>query len=272
MQVQSEADRFKSQETRAMAKRLANLLQWHFRRQGDQGAALGVFSIVGRGDGSIHDSYRQAEPGDNLQDYHLPLNALQPEDGPFYVWTRANRYERRGLLLPDITGDEQPGSNRAIYERRDLAGLTAELLLRVAFQLGHRPGLLLPQNGKRPEIVRPDSSEGSLLSRLRLAQEQTTQTRFEDCLDSLLAMSSNIEFAVVISDLLSCNWEERLSKLARRLELVVFQIVDPWDLYLPDLGQVRVIQEGQRGTCQHERFASPKRLPAAIQATTKTYR
>lgn len=245
MKVHSKISHFNPQEVQQMARQLANLLQRRFHQQGDQGSAPGIFSVVGRGDGSLDDSYRTAEPGDDIKDYHLPLNSLRSRGGPFHVWTRANRFERRGVLLPDITGRHQPGSDQAVYEREDLAAMTTELLLRAAFQLGHKPGLVLPQDKARPRVVPPESNEGLLLRHLRLVREQPSQTSFETCLDSLTSMSANLEFAVVISDFLSRDWEKRLSDLARKLELVVFQIVDPWDLQLPNLGRVRIHQAGR---------------------------
>ena len=127
---------------------LAGLLDRVFHRQGDQGSASGIFPVVGRGDGSLDDSYRLAEPSDNIYDYHIPLNALQGKYGPFYVHTHVNRYDRRGVLLPDISGFSQPGSNLAIYERERLAALTVESLLRATLQDNHKLGLVLPTEPK----------------------------------------------------------------------------------------------------------------------------
>ena len=237
---------FDQQEIREASKQLVYLLRRNFHRQGNQGAALGIFPVVGHSDGSLDDSYRLAEPGDPIDTYHDPLNALQPEDGPFYVHTHANQYDRRGVLLPDISGFSQPGSNLAIYERERLIVLTTELLLRVAFQLGHKPGLVLPSAQNRVQVFQPNSDETLLLKRLHDIQAQVTQNNFVTCLKKVERLSPNLEFAVVVSDFMSSGWEKKILNISRRSELVVFQIIDPWDLRLPNLGQQRIIQDGQQ--------------------------
>ena len=265
---------FTAEEVQTMTYQMVNLLQERHRQFGNQGEALGVFPMVGRGDGSLDDSYRLAEPGDNLKDYHLPLNSLQPKGGPYYVWTRPNRYQRHGLIVPDIMGSHQPGGDQAIYEREELAAITTELLLRVAFELGDEPGLMLQQINSQIRVLDAGTDEGQLLHQLMLAREQTAQTDrpkrlltrlwtqmmrsrassaplgqltgFETCLDHLKVMSTDLDFAIVISDLLSNDWETRLTQISQSLELVVFQIIDPWDLELPNLGRRKFFQGGRK--------------------------
>ena len=246
METVQKINHFNPQEIRTMTARLVNLLRRVFQQAGNRGSASGIFPIVGRGDGSLDDSYRMAQPDDSLRDYHLTMNARQPKEGPFYVYTHTNRYERRGVLVPDITGLSQPGSNESIYEREVLTRLTTELLLNVAFQLDHQPGLILPQSEQHAQVIPPEAALSHLLKQLEATKNHTSENGFVTCLKSIKQMSAGLEFAVVISDFMSSGWEQRLINIGRRLELVVFQIVDPWDIELPDLGQVSIDQGGQK--------------------------
>lgn len=245
MRQRKPSRRFNQQEVRRTADQLANLLQRVFQRHGDQGSALGVFPISGQGDGGFQDGYRRAMPGDRPEDYHTRLNAMQGPQGSLYVHTRPNRYERRGVVIGDISGNPQPGSDAALYEREELTLLAAELLLRAAFDLGHKPGLILPRGSNAVRKVAPDSSEGLLFRHLNEASKLAGGSNLPGCLTAAEKLSSGLEFAIIISDFLSKGWESNLLSLGRKVELVVFQIIDPWDFELPDIGRTRIRQNGQ---------------------------
>ena len=232
-----QAKTFNALEIQRMATRLANLLKRAFLKYGDQGAGMGIFPIVGRGDGSLNDSYRLAEPSDDIKDYHNQLNSLQPKHGPFFVHTRPNMYERRGMLIPHITGHPRSGSHLAMYERGQLINLITELILRTAFALNHKPGLILPTVSDKAQVVRPNSAEGLLLTKLQQANtREMAKDSLISCLNTLGQMKYDLQFAVVVSDLLSEGWETPLLNVSHRLEVIVLQIVDPSDVQLPNFG------------------------------------
>ena len=245
---------FTKETAERLAKQLAKILHQIFNRQGDLGEAPGIYSVVGRGGDSLNDSYRLARPGDKLKDYHNTLNARRPLDGPFFVHTRANLYERRGIIFPDIVGRAQPGGRTANYEREDLTAATTELLLSSAFQFGHQPGVILPNGGQKPQVFVPETSAGMMLKRLRQCRQQEVESHFLASIEMLRQLSVSLEFAFIISDFLSDDpdwwtylqqWQESLIDLGHRLELVVIQIVDPADLSLPDEGILK-IQQGRQ--------------------------
>ena len=246
MTVQSpeRVDNLTSRAVQEMANQLTNQLRRTFPRLGDQGTGTGIFSEIGRGDGSLHDSFREAEPDDELDSYHDILNALQPTTGPFYVHTHANRFERRGVFVPDIPASRQMGSTEAIYARWQVAVLTVELLVRTMLLLGHRPGLVLPGARSGIRIISPGTPEAGLLRPLAMTRSTDQPDGLEACLTAVERMSTNLEFAVVVSDFLSPGWEAKLRSIGRRIELLVFQIVDPWDLELPDYRRKARIQQG----------------------------
>ena len=122
---------------------------------------------------------------------------------------------------------------------------TTELFLRVAFELGHKPGLVLPGGNASTRVIRPDSPEGLLLEQLKKARSRVTDDDLVSRLEQLEQISANLQFAIVISDFMSPGWEQKLINIGRRLELVVFQIIDPWDLQLPaNQGRLSVVQNG----------------------------
>ncbi|MCY4010864.1 MAG: hypothetical protein OXF49_00210 [Candidatus Saccharibacteria bacterium] len=230
-------DKFTDRNASDIARKLVNLLRRRFKRFGNQGQALSIFPIVGRGDDSLDSSYRLASPYDNFKDYHHGLNARQDEDGLLYVRTRPNRFERKGIILPDLIGREKPGSPQAIYGKEELTRLTAEVLVRLALILDHRPGLILP--GERPSIIKPDSAGSLLLSRLQGVRqsEDSDNSDLQTSLKVLDKTSRRLEFAIIVSDFLSIGWEEWLTKISRQIEVIAFQITDPWDIELPEFGQ-----------------------------------
>lgn len=245
MRQKKQKKHFNVVDVQKMAREMVNLFRRSFHKQGSEGAALGVFPVVGRGDGSLDDSYRLAQPGDSLRDYHTPLNSRQDPDGPFYVHTHPNQYERSGILFPDVSGHNQPGSHKAIYEREQLTMLTTELILRIAFELGHKPGLLLPPAKNRPRLTQPGANEGLLLKHLSQARENINESDLQANLEIMKSLSRNHQFAIVVSSFFSSQWEEKIIDIGRRMELIVFQIIDPSDLELPNIGQKRFSQGGK---------------------------
>ena len=232
-------------EVRLMAKEFADEFQRVFSRWGDEGAAFGLFPVIGREEDSLDEDYRLAEPGDSISDYHIPINARQGKYGPYYVHVRQNRYERRGVLIPDISGKQQPGSNLAIYEREHLIITTVALLLQTVLQLGHKPGLVLPEDNNQMRVIQPEAHEGFQLEMLQQANQRVSQNNLPGCLQGVKKLGGNIEFAIIVSDFLTKGWEEELLSIGQRIELAVFQIIDPWDLYMPNLGQCRISQGGK---------------------------
>ena len=246
MTVQSpeRTDNLTARKIQEMAKRLTNQLRRILPRLGGQGTGTGIFSEIGRGDGSLHDSFREAEPDDEIDDYHDTLNALQPASGPFYVHTRANRFERRGVFVPDIPASRQMGSSEAVYARWQVAVLTTEILVRTMLLLGHRPGLVLPGASCGIRIINPGTPEAGLLRPLATIRNTDQLDGLKTCLTAVERMSTNLEFAVVVSDFLSPGWEAKLRSIGQRIELLVFQIVDPTDLDLPNYRRKMKIQQG----------------------------
>lgn len=240
------AQAFTPADVRRMADLVSQWLPDVFHLQGDQGTGRGIFSVVGKGDGSMDDSYRPAEPRDSLYDYHHTLNARQlpPPYGELFVHTRSNRPEIQGVFIPDITGMEQPGSNLALYGREELVTLIVELFLRATFLMNHQPGLILP-NKPQAEIVRPESHEGLLLSKLQtVSANQVVSGGLQACLSSLAKIRHNLQFAVVVSDFLSPGWGAKLMEISRSLKVIAFHVIDPWDIALPNLGGSIVFRQG----------------------------
>ena len=232
-------------EVRLMAKELADEFQRVFSRWGDGGRAFGLFPVIGREEDSLDDDYRLAEPGDSISDYHIPINARQGKYGPHYVHVRQNRYERRGVLIPDISGKEQPGSKPAIYEQENLIATTVALLLQTVPQLGHKSGLILPEDNNQIRVIQPEAHEGFQLEALQQANQRVSQNNLKACLQGMKKLGGNTEFSIIVSDFLKEGWEEELLSIGQRIELAVFQIIDPRDVRMPNLGQRRISQGGK---------------------------
>ena len=238
---------FDPHKIRAAAKLLINQLRRNFLLSGDQGSGEGIFSEVGRGDGSLNDSFREAEPDDDIAHYHDALNALQPAGGPFYVHQRVNRPERKGILIPDIPTDGQMGSNQADHSRYDVAVLTVAIFLQTFFFLGHKPGLIIPGKKQGAQLFPADcGNEGALLKVLSEMETTEQKNGLESCLMAAEQMAANLQFAIVVSDFMSPDWEQKLYNIGNRLELIVFQIIDPTDIELLDVrGQRPVENDGK---------------------------
>ena len=225
-------------------RRLNSVLRRSFPRHGNQGAGTGIFSEIGRGDGSLHDSFREAEPDDELEHYHDELNGMQPLTGPFYVHTRANRFEQRGILIPDMPASRQMGSPQAIYTRQEVAMITTKILMGLMHWRGQLPGLMFPGTDRGLQIALPGSPEKGLLRKLEAAERTKQKKGLKLCLESMSKLSANLEGAVVVSDFMSSGWETKLRNIGRKLELLAFQIIDPTDIELPEFRRRRAMNQG----------------------------
>ena len=260
MKKQQTVGYYNPREVYLAAKRIVHMLIRRPQRHGNQGHALGVIPVVGLGDGSLEDSCRPAEPGDDFRDYNRYVNAQLDEHETPFVDIRPNRPGQKGVLVLDIDGN-QSGSPQSLLPRGDLIFQAGELIARVFCQLGNKPGLILPSEDNRTRMIRPGSTEGLLLQRLNEARSQVAENGLTDSLVKLEKIRANLDFAIIISDFMSpnSNWEkqkQQLENIGRRLELIVFQVIDPWDLNLPDkklrLGKIRVRQGGEDVTVDTE--------------------
>ena len=245
MEQNQKLRRHSEKDIQILANQLSDWLETQFARHGDSGTGVGIFSKPGRGDGSLYDGYREAAPDDDARDYHNALNARLLPGSPSYVHTHANRFEQRGVIVPCFTGQKRPGSNEAIYEREQMTFLLAELLMRTSFRLGLKPGLIVSKRQNKANVVLPDAGESQLLRQLNVGRMSTSDQGFIPGLRRLQKMTYNLEFAVLISDFMLPGWEQSVINIGQEIELVVFHIVDPWDVRLPSIAKANFRHNGQ---------------------------
>ena len=238
---------FAPYEIERMARQLVHQLQRTLPLAGDCGDGTGIFSAPGRGDGSLNDSIREAEPDDDIDTYADEINACQSRTEPLYVNIHANRFERRGVFIPDILDGQQMGDDQAVYTRGQVASLTVELMLWAMFLLERKPGLILPPQIDQPiQVLKPGSSRTKVLRSLRAAEDGTRQNGLAHALREARWLR-DLEFIVVVSDLLSPGWQNYLVSLGQQRELIVFQIIDRTDIELPDINGCVIAEHNDRG-------------------------
>ncbi|MYB40204.1 hypothetical protein F4X86_02995 [Candidatus Saccharibacteria bacterium] len=221
---------------RELARQLPGLLERPSSRYGDGGSAQGTIFVAGRNDDSYQESYRRAEPGDDLAHYHTVLNAtLSPGEDPF-VHTRTNLPHKTGLIVPDISGGWMPGSQQAWLSRRDVIATTADSLFQAAVDCRFQPGVVLPVADSETLVLPCGSSPAQAGVEIRRLIKQAAVDGLTDCLDQIGMRLNELEFAIVVSDFMSEGWEEKLAAIGSRLTLLAIQIVDPDDVELPNVG------------------------------------
>ncbi|MDG6105038.1 DUF58 domain-containing protein [Dactylosporangium aurantiacum] len=237
--------------------RLLRRLEWQVIRRLD-GQLQGAYRTVFRGSGIDFADLREYTPEDDVR--HIDWNVTARLDEP-YVRQYTEDRELTAWLVLDLSASMRFGGAGQAGRGKD--GLLTELavcLARLFTQGGNRIGAVLYDNGLQ-RVVPPRTGRTHVL---RIAHEIDKATRAAAALrgkpggaatdvDAMLrlaaAQARRRGLIFVISDFLSgdtVNWQDALSRLTHRHEVVAVRVVDPMELDLPDLGLV-LVEDAETG-------------------------
>jgi uncharacterized protein (DUF58 family) len=236
--------------------RLLRRLEWQVIRRLD-GQLQGAYRTVFRGAGIDFADLREYTHEDDVR--HIDWNVTARLDEP-YVRQYTEDRELTAWLALDLSASMRFGG--AAQDGRGKDGVLTELavcLARLFTQGGNRVGAVLYDNG----LQRVVPARTGRTHVLRLAHEIGKATEAVAALPRKDAAATDVDamlrlaasqarrrgLVFVISDFLSddaVNWEDSLSRLTHRHEVVAIRVVDPIELDLPDLGLV-LVEDAETG-------------------------
>ena len=242
-------------------ERLLRQLEWRVVRRLD-GRLQGDYRTVFRGEGLDFTNLREYEPGDDLR--HIEWNVTARMDTP-YVREYVEDREVTAWLLLDHSASMGFGP---VDRQKDLVlAEVATTLALVLTRRGNRVGMVvfdqdlervLPARAGRNQVLQiadvlldrrnaraAATAAAASTGRRRRGREPQGPERHVTDLGRMLHRSAGMirrrSLVVVVSDFISePGWEQALSRLARRHEVVALQISDPREDELPDVGSIYV--------------------------------
>lgn len=217
---------------------LLRRLEWTVVRRLD-GRLQGDYRTILRGIGVDLRDLREYEPGDDLR--HIDWNVTARTDIP-HVRQYAEDRELTAWLLLDRSasmgfGAEDRPKHDVVLE---LTTVLAHLLARG----GNRVGAVLFSDGLE-QVIPPRQGRTQVLriGHALLADPTPTSrpTDLRELLRAAVGLARTRSLVVVISDFVSQpGWEQPLSLLAQRHDVVAVQVLDPVEHELPDSGMLAV--------------------------------
>ncbi|HEU5000829.1 MAG TPA: DUF58 domain-containing protein [Lapillicoccus sp.] len=277
-------------------ERLLRQLEWRVVRRLD-GRLQGDYRTVFRGEGLDFTNLREYEPGDDLR--HIEWNVTARMDTP-YVREYVEDREVTAWLLLDHSASMGFGP---VDRQKDLVlAEVATTLALVLTRRGNRVGMVvfdqdvervLPARGGRNQVLQiadvlldrrnaRATATAAATRRRRRGREPQGPERHVTDLGRMLHRSAGMirrrSLVVVVSDFISePGWEQALSRLARRHEVVGLQISDPREDELPDVGSIYVedaetgeqifVDTSDEGFRSRLRAAADQRQAALLEST-----
>jgi uncharacterized protein (DUF58 family) len=229
----------------ANAESILKRLDWHIVRRLD-GLLQGDYRSLFYGHGLDLAEVREYQPEDDVR--YMDWNVTARMGDP-YVRQYLEDREITAWLLLDLSGSVDFGT--ALMRKRDIVLDFAGVIARLLTRHGNRVGAML-FSGDVDEVV---PAKGGQIQALRLIHQisrpDRRSTRGETNLGRVLDQANRAfrrrSLVFVVSDFISMpGWEQPLSHLARRHELVAIWVRDPREEVLPDIGSV-VLEDAETG-------------------------
>jgi uncharacterized protein (DUF58 family) len=237
------------------------------------------WTVIRRLDGLLHGDYRSLFRGfgvdlADLREYqfhddvrHIDWNVTARLQTP-YVRVYNEDRDVMAWFLVDLSPSVSFGSEQV--EKRSVAIEFVTVLARLFSRHGNPVGALFysdrvdtvipARNGRRHVL----HILGRMLSRPEL--RTSAATNLKDLLQTGRQVIPRRSLVFVVSDFISTpGWEESLSLLARRHEIVAVRLYDPVEMEIPDLGLL-VFQDSETGESEWVDTSDPafrKRFAAA---------
>lgn len=193
------------------------------------------------GHGSELGETRRYQPGDDIRRIDWNVTARLQEA---YIRHTIAERELETWMVADTGVRLAMGSARR--EKRDLVLAAAASVGFLTQRDGNRIGAILA-GPDRDRVVAPRGSRKHLLHLLHLLAlpspvEGSGVTDLDGSLRRLGSLAKRRGMIAVISDFrVTTGWEESIAVLARRHDVVAFEIVDPLELELPNVGLLPIV-------------------------------
>lgn len=193
------------------------------------------------GHGSELGETRAYQPGDDIR--RIDWNVTARLNEAYIRQTIAER-ELETWLVADIGA--RLGMGSANREKRELALAAAASVGFLTQRDGNRIGALLTGPGHE-QVISPKGTRKHLLHVLHTlactaSEEGSGITDLTTAFQRLGALAKRRGMVAVVSDFrVVPGWEDSIAVLARRHDVVAFEVVDPLELELPNVGLLPVV-------------------------------
>jgi uncharacterized protein (DUF58 family) len=234
-------------ERSATPERILQRLDWEVVRRLD-GLLQGDYRSLFYGYGVDFADLREYQPQDDVR--YIDWNVTARMDTP-YVRTYVEDREITAWFLLDLSPSVDFGTATSQRLKRSVLIDFVTTLARLLTRHGNRVGALLytsriertiPARGGRMQVLR---LVNDLLKQPRLLQAPFTN--LSPLLDAGLHTIKRRSLIFVISDFISApGWEQSLSLLNRRHDVLTIRLWDPRETELPDIGPI-IMEDAETG-------------------------
>jgi len=233
----------------ATPERILQRLDWQVIRRLD-GLLQGDYRSLFYGYGVDFADLREYQPEDDIR--YIDWNVTARLDTP-YIRQYVEDREITAWFLLDLSPSVDFGTVQTENVKRTMLIDFVATVARVLTRHGNRVGALCASGGSRIERTIP--ARGGRIQVLRLVNELLKQPRlarapFTDltplCEGGLHAIKRR-SLVFIVSDFISApGWEQPLSLLNRRHEVLAVRLWDPREVELPDIGPI-VMEDAETG-------------------------
>ena len=222
-------------------ERILRHLEWHVVRRLD-GLLQGNYRSLFHGHGLDFAELREYQHGDDIR--YIDWNVTARLDAP-YIRSYLEERDVPAWFLADLSPSVDFGGKR--QRTIELVAVLARLLNR----LGNRTGAMF-YDGRALRVTPLGSGRAHILRLINdlLSYPRPARAPFTDLTPlfaTALAAFKRRSLAFVISDFISApGWEQALSRLNQRHEVLVIRLWDPQEVELPELGLV-VMEDAETG-------------------------
>tara|TARA_Y100001935_G_C17307614_1_gene513432 strand:+ start:2252 stop:3127 length:876 start_codon:yes stop_codon:yes gene_type:complete len=196
---------------------------------------VGEYHSAFKGQGMTFSEFREYVPGDDVRSISWTVTA---RTGKPYIKKYDEEREMNVVLAVDVSGSQQAGSTE------DLKGeISAHLSALLGFSAAqNKDAVCLYLFSDQPEHYVPaKKGKGQihrLLRDLYYFEPQSKKTSLESSLEYLRGVLKKKAHIFLISDFQDQNFENSLSRLSRKHDVVAVWIVDPFEVKMPKMGLV----------------------------------
>ncbi|MBX3175516.1 MAG: DUF58 domain-containing protein [Gemmatimonadaceae bacterium] len=227
----------------------------------------GEYHSVFKGMGMEFAEVREYQAGDEVRTIDWNVSARMRR---LFVKRFVEERELTVMLLVDSSGSSRGGSLER--DKQSMAAELAAVLALTATRNNDRVGLLL-HSDRVEHVVPPRKGRRHALRLVRdvlAARAQERGTDLAAACDYAARLLPHRSIVFVISDFVSPSYDDALSRLSRRHDVVAVVLDDPAERQLPDVGVARMVdaETGELAEVDTSDLGLRRRYAEAVQAET----
>lgn len=198
----------------------------------------GEYHSVFKGMGMEFAEVREYQPGDEVRTIDWNVSARMRK---LFVKRFVEERELTVLMLVDISGSSRGGA--VDQDKQGMAAELAAVLALTATRNNDRVGLLL-HSDRVEHVVPPKKGRRHALRLVRDVLAAAAGPRGTDlgaACDYAARLLPHRSIVFIVSDFVSPDYEQPLTRLARRHDVVAVVLDDPGERELPDVGVARLV-------------------------------